>query len=124
MMRVLAVVIVAVLLNGAQGGHDLPWRCGYASYYAPGVMERVAALRQPCDYCVGSVATVNRALLGQDVWLWRSGDGLTGPYRVVDVAQAEHVAGLVARGRVFEVGYDVAKRWGMRGPVWACMVAA
>lgn len=121
MRAILLAVILSVWFSVAPGGQDLPWHCGYASYYAPGVMERVTATRQPCDNCVGSVATVNRALLGQDVWVWHDGDGLTGPYRVVDVAQREHVRGLVERGRVFEVGYDVAERWGMRGPAWACI---
>lgn len=95
-------------------------RCGYATYYAPGVMERVANNKTPCSYCVGSIAAVNRNLLYHDVWLWKSGQGWSGPYRVVDVAQKEHVRGLLERGRIFEVSYEVGVQWGMRGPVWAC----
>lgn len=105
-----------------QGGVDMPIRCGYATYYGQGIMEEVARGKLPCPYCVGSIATTNRNLLHHDTWLWKDGEGWSGPYRVVDVAQTEHVASLVKRGRIFEVSYEVGMRWGMRGPVWACMM--
>jgi hypothetical protein len=100
---------------------------GDASYYAPGLMERVLEYRldtgrvQPCTQCIGYVALLDATDMGRLVWLdWgggSAGDGIDGPYLVADCAQAEHRASLVARRRVVEVDWPTAKRHRMAGPV-------
>lgn len=98
-------------------------QCGYASYYAAGVMERVARDlgRDGCAYCVGIIATIEWHWLGRDVWLWYPGVGGTvGPFRVVDVAGSVHLPGLRARQRVLELPYWWARAVRMGKPTWVC----
>lgn len=97
---------------------------GQASYYAPGLMDEVYANRlgwghvQPCESCVGMVALLDVGNLGRLVYLDFGDDlGIEGPFLVVDVAQAEHRAGLRKRNRVVEVDYATARRHHMNGPI-------
>ena len=97
---------------------------GDASYYNPGVMERVLDYRLargqvlPCAECVGYVALLDPQHIGRLVWLDFGGvGGIEGPYLVVDCAQAEHRAGLRKRGRAVEVDWPTAVRHRMNGPV-------
>lgn len=95
---------------------------GDCSYYADGVMEATLQYRldrgqvQPCAACVGYVALLDCDRIGGLVWLdW--GDVTEGPYLVTDCAQAEHRAGLRARGRAVEVDWPTARRHHMAGPM-------
>ena len=91
---------------------------GVATYYADGVMEQVLANRGlACAECVGSVALLDAAHLGQRVWLQAPGRAVEGPYLVADCANRAHVAALRARGFVVDVDWATAQRWGMRGPL-------
>lgn len=96
---------------------------GSATFYADGVMNEVYANRlawghvQPCTECVGMVAMIDRQMLGQQVWLQRSGLPPEGPFLVVDCAAKQHRGALVKRGLVAEVDWQTAQRWGMRAPV-------
>lgn len=96
---------------------------GLATFYAPGLMDEVAANRrawgqvEECAACVGAVALLEPGLIGRRVWLQAPGRGIEGPFLVVDCAQAEHRAGLAARGWVVDVDWETAQRWGMAGPL-------
>jgi hypothetical protein len=105
---------------------DLLWAllvAGSATFYAPGVMERVVANRltwgqvEPCVECVGYVALLEPGWIGQRVWLRRSGQPDEGPFLVVDCAAAGHREALRQRGWAVDVDWQTAQRWGMRGPV-------
>lgn len=131
---VAALVFVAVLATstpaiagitvgtGAEDGLHFS-QCGYATYYAEDVMERVAhdLKRAPCPYCVGIIATTEWRYLGRDIWVWYPGvGGVVGPFRVVDVGGGTHLASLRARARVFEFSWWWGQAVGMRRPTWAC----
>jgi len=91
---------------------------GLATFYAPGVFERVANYRGlSCADCIGYAAMVDPQWIGQRVWIGRVGQPSEGPFLVVDCGQAEHRAGQKARGLVAEVDFETARRWNMRGPV-------
>lgn len=91
---------------------------GLATYYSPGVMERVAVYRGlSCDECIGYAAMVDPAYLGQRVWIGRPGQRSEGPFLVVDCGNAEHRAAQTARGLIAEVDFPTAQRWKMRGPI-------
>lgn len=94
-------------------------QCGYVTYQNPKIMEATARSRGLDT----GIATIDRSLLGRSVMVWRSGVGWSGPWVVVDVAQAAHVQWNRDRGRVFELPYPLARQWGMIGvgPLWGCM---
>ncbi len=107
----------------------IPWHMhtplpasGKASYYAAGVMRRVAEYRlrvgdiKPCPECIGYVAMMRKGDLGRRVWIEREGI-VSGPYLVVDVAAPRDFASVIGRGIIVEVDYALAMSWGMRGPV-------
>lgn len=90
---------------------------GEATFYGRGVMERVLANRlrwghvAACEDCVGLVALEVREHLGKRVLLQRPGHGIEGPFLVVDCGR------FLTPGRVVEVDWRTARRWGMRGPL-------
>lgn len=96
---------------------------GDATYYHPGIFERVVANRlawghiEPCAECIGYVALLDAESIGRRVWLQRPGEPVEGPFLVADCAAAGHRAALRARGWVVDVDYETAQRWQMRGPV-------
>ncbi len=93
---------------------------GLATYYAPGLMQQVAANRGMSwnrGAYVGGVALNRMGDLRRSVWLEREGE-VTGPYLVVDCAgRGEHYEGRERRGLVVEVAWEVSQAWGMEGPV-------
>jgi len=90
---------------------------GLATYYSPGLMERVAANRgMELRGYAGGVALNPAGDLGRVVWLEHEGR-IEGPFLVVDCAQAAHYAKRLAQNRVVEVDWETAQRWAMRGPV-------
>lgn len=96
---------------------------GDAVYSSKGVAERVVQYRLTemnqdlrCSYCVGYVALADKSMLGRDVWIRRKGKVVVeGPFRVSDTSQAKHRDAFVALGRVVEVDWNTAVRWGMAG---------
>ena len=101
---------------------------GYATFYSPNAMERVAVVRgfitTTGDYAawldseavVGAVALNRAGDLGRRVWL--SGPaGTEGPFLVIDCARLDHFEQRESRHRVVEVDWLTAQRWGMRGPI-------
>lgn len=77
---------------------------GQVSYYAAGIMARVAANRGlSLEGYAGGVAMMRRGDLGRVVWLRPEARSWVGPFLVVDCARRGHYAGLVKRGRVVEV---------------------
>jgi len=91
---------------------------GLATFYAPGVMERVADYRHltnACPECIGYAAMVEPAMIGQRIWITRAGQRPEGPFLVVDCGQAEHRARQRQRGLVVEVDHQTAQRWRMHG---------
>jgi hypothetical protein len=94
---------------------------GVAKYYAPGVMERVARTRgMALAGYVDGVALLPCEHVGREAWLVRPGSWppvVEGPFLVVDCAASRHYSWRVAEGDVVEVGWETARRWGMRGPV-------
>lgn len=95
---------------------------GLLTFYAPHVMERVAAYRgldTACPECIGYAATVDPAYLGRRIWIARPGHRPEGPFLVVDCGNAAHRAQQQARGLIAEVDYPTARRWNMRGPIRA-----
>jgi hypothetical protein len=91
---------------------------GYATFYAPGVMEATANYRGlSCPDCIGYAAMVDPEWIGQRIWIGRPGQRSEGPFLVVDCGKAEHREGQRRRGLVAEVDFATARRWNMRGPV-------
>lgn len=103
---------------------------GQATYYNPGLAEQVLTNRlawghvQPCAECVGYVALLERAMVGERVWLQRPGQPPEGPFLVIDCAAAGHQAALRKRGWAVDVDWQTAQRWGMRGPVPVTVLTA
>lgn len=83
---------------------------GYATYYAPGVMEQVAAYRgYDLSNYAGGVALNRAADLGrQVVILWQDGT-VSGPYLVVDCARRDHCDTRESQNYVIEVDAQTAQ---------------
>jgi len=96
---------------------------GWATYYAPGLMEQVAGNRLTwgqinlCSDCVGYVALLDPRDIGRRVWV-KYGHRWEGPFLVVDCAQAAHREGLIARDWVVDVDWQTSQRWRLRQPEW------
>lgn len=90
---------------------------GKATYYAPGIMERVAANRGLSLENYDGGAVLNDCQhLGRRAWIEHGGNVIA--VRIVDCAQAQHRAERERRGYVAEVSYQQAAAWGgLRGPV-------
>jgi hypothetical protein len=86
---------------------------GQATYYAPGLMERVARTRAADLRGYRGAVALNRAGdLFRPVWLeWPDGQ-VAGPYLVVDCAQSTHYPERLHRGYVVEVSARVARARG------------
>lgn len=96
---------------------------GLATYYAPRLMERVAANRgMDLTHYAGGVALNRAGDLGRTVWLEHKG-AITGPYLVVDCARrGEHFESRERKDHdgqalIVEVRYRLAREWRMVGPV-------
>ena len=117
---VLVLWLWAMLTSSAHASvpHDVDdaMTCGTWTHYAPGVMDRVRAVRglDACEDCAGMAATVDRGLLGQRIEVWFRG-AWRGVYHVVDVGNGANRTGLVG-----EVDHATALRWGRAGPWWGC----
>ncbi len=120
-----AAVGLALLLAGG-----FP-RVGVATHYAPGLAEQVYAYRletgqvAPCPASVGYAALLEPEALGRRVWIELAGQAI-GPLLVVDMAQTDHRANLVARGWVVDLDYATAAAWGLAdgGPLRRVVVFA
>lgn len=101
---------------------------GEATFYAQGMMSRVAVNRGLIDFpgdlarwlrmegAVGAVALNRAGDLYRHVWI--DGPlGIEGPFVAIDCSQREHYEDREARGRVVEVDWVTKERWGMAGPV-------
>jgi hypothetical protein len=90
---------------------------GTATFYNPGIMDRVYRNRlawgqvAPCAECVGMVALLEPERIGERVWLSFDG-GVTqiGPLLVVDCAAAQHRADLERRGWAVDVDWQTWER--------------
>jgi hypothetical protein len=92
---------------------------GVGTYYAEGIMERVAVNR---GFDLGGykdgIAMMSPTDLGATAWLRRPGHGWEGPFLVVDCSARKHIfvnAGV--SGIVAEVGWKTAADWGMQGGI-------
>jgi hypothetical protein len=96
---------------------------GLAMFYAPYVMDGVAAYRERtgdlavCPECIGQVALLRAGDLGRKVWIQLGEKAVEGPFQVLDVAARHHIPDLLRRNWVVDVDYATAVRWGMNGPV-------
>ncbi len=112
--------MTAVLLALLAWSEPTPgdWIDGKATYYAPRLMEEVAANRDmELDGAVGFVAMNRAGDLGRLVWIERGGQ-VTGPYRVADCAQeGAHYEERERRNLAIEVSWEQAQAWNMLGPV-------
>jgi hypothetical protein len=90
-----------------------PYASGGAVFYAPGVMEATAELRElSLEGYVDGVALMSPADIGSVVWIKR--DEWEGPFLVVDCARrGDFYPVAVRRDEVVEVGFETAKKWGM-----------
>ena len=97
---------------------------GVATYYAPGVMERVIANRQRWGQdlgwerdVVGYVAVWDCGLLGSLAWItWIRDRVLEGPFLVVDCADPRDYGHLLRIGFAVDVDWATAHRRGMVAP--------
>ncbi len=87
---------------------------GAATFYAPGVMEATARVREmSLDGFVDGVSLMSPSDIGKVVWIKYNGEW-EGPFLSVDTAQQNHMCQAVqSRGEVVEVGYETAHEWGM-----------
>ncbi len=96
---------------------------GLATFYAPGLMERVSDYRRAqaeigsCPECVGEVALLRAGDIGRKVWLQPPDGEPVGPFLVVDCARRQDVAPLLARAWAVDVSYDLGQLWGMTRPL-------
>jgi hypothetical protein len=96
---------------------------GKATYFNPGIFERVAAYRtsigqlDPCAECIGYVALAEAEHIGRKVWLQAPGRAIEGPMQVVDCGDRTNQQARKASGWVVDVDWQTAQRWGMRGPL-------
>jgi hypothetical protein len=103
---------------------------GLATFYAPGMMEHVLAVRAGhgqilrCDECVGTVALLRAGDIGRRVWLQPPGGEKVGPFLVIDCAQREDIPMLVGRNWVVDVSYELGQLWGMDRPLDGVTVLA
>ena len=106
-------VILPLLWTDATPGDCLS---GLATYMKAGKMEQAARrMQRSLDGVVGGVAMNRKGDIGRLVWIERAGI-VTGPYRVVDCAQAgEHYEKRERQGRIIEVTYELADEWGIVG---------
>ncbi len=112
--------MIAMLLVAVWGLQSTePFIDGMATYYGPGVMEEVVFNRNmDLRGYIGGVALNRAEDLGRVVWLER-GSEITGPWLVVDCAQAgEHYLNRENADPplVVEVPWEQAEKWQMRGP--------
>ncbi|MGC8782127.1 MAG: hypothetical protein ACP5UQ_14795, partial [Anaerolineae bacterium] len=120
---------VNVLEPGYWERTPLP-QTGLATFYAPGMMEHVLAVRAShgqvlhCDECVGTVALLRAGDIGRKVWLQPPGGEMVGPFLVIDCAQREDVAALVERNWVVDVSYELGRLWDMDRPLDGVTVLA
>lgn len=95
---------------------------GWASQYAPGVMERVIAVRQvpgrtahdlPIDLpqVDGYVATADCNEIGTILWLRPIGQEQWESFLVADCAGADSYGWMVNNNILVEVDYETAVRW-------------
>lgn len=146
MELVSALVAVCVgLVTNMEATGNLEWDsetpyaivCGDAAYYGSNVMERTAVRRgvitKTAEYnswllsndLMGAVALYRK----QDNWqpvsvAMQTGDGMvvTGRYLSIDVVAEGHYDLGIERGRVIDVDYKTAMRYGMRGPTPVCVI--
>jgi hypothetical protein len=88
-----------------------PSIAGWTTYYAPDVMEQVAANRgMDLTGYAGGVALNRRGDLGRKIWI-RWGDGtVEGPFLVVDCAARQDYPARETAGLVLEVDAQTARR--------------
>ena len=88
---------------------------GQATYYSPGLMEKVAENRgMDLSGYMGGVALNRKGDLGRVVWLdW--GGVTEGPFLVVDCAQKAHYRVREKQFRVVEVSAEIAQKHGFYG---------
>lgn len=96
---------------------------GVATYYAPGVMDRVVRNRiswgQLSPNASGPfVAVLDCDCVGGKAWIWWERERIfQGPFTIADCASVEDVPALLAKGFAVDVQWEIAKARGMRGPV-------
>ena len=84
---------------------------GVATYYAPGVMDRVVANRgMSLKGYVDGIVTMTCGNIGDSAWVRRPGHGWEGPYLVVDCGGPHGVWAFTQYGLHVEVDYD---RWAL-----------
>jgi len=133
-MHGVGVFIVLASAASVSVTYQDPWQVptqvdfqqGTATFYALGVMEKVARYRGFIDreyqYPVwlkakgyeGAVAGNSAGDLGRKVWILGP-KGLEGPFLVIDCAQQGHYGERVRLGHIVEVDYQTALRWDMLG---------
>lgn len=111
----IALFVAALMWQEATPG---PYIDGLATFYAPGVMEQVAANRgMDLGSYAGGVALNRAGDLNRDVWIEYEGR-IHGPYRMVDCARRGHDYQKREReGYVIEVSFQQGRAWHMAGPV-------
>ncbi|HKP52873.1 MAG TPA: hypothetical protein VJ183_09495 [Chloroflexia bacterium] len=114
---ILAAVLISTLTAGtevvrAAGPHAAkPLKQGFAVFYSPGVMERVAAhrgLTKP-PIAEGMAAVTDCSQIGKIAFASING-GLVERYLIVDCSHPRDVARHIAQGLVIEVDYQSAVR--------------
>lgn len=118
------IVGLALLAGGLLPAAEPEALVGEGTYYAAGLMQEVEAARVAwghvarCDECEGGVALLECRHLGRRVWIVHPASGeVVGPYLVVDCARRADAPALRARGWVVDLPYELARRWGMSGPL-------
>jgi len=99
---------VGLLVSGLLAAGILIGQC---TYYAPGVMERQATYHGWTCPPAGCVAVGDCRMVGEFVLLISPTGARSGPHLIADCGK------FLTPGRIGEVGWDIAERWHMLGPV-------
>lgn len=111
----MASILVIAMLSLA------PIETGYASWYAPGVMERVVATRQRWGQLPGDVTRYDGFVavrecgdIGTELWIKPARGERYELFLAADCAAPPAYQWMVRGGILVEVDADTRERWGLR----------
>lgn len=114
-MTAVMALLATTLWNIPTGDESIT---GLATFYDPGIMEKVIANRgMNLDLYKGGLAANKAGDIGRTAWL-EVDNRILGPFKIVDCAQkGEHFLERERNGMIVEVGWETAVELDMQGPI-------